>query len=284
MAKEFVALNDEDFVFAHVSDYLDDNLAQDLRQKFEETSKRLKQENFATDYGILRGRLQIEAQRLYLDEKHMHDIHDLVEDDAARANHESQDIEELGRSELLGNAFRFIFLAGLLGLLLASGIYLFGPERKAPFKALDSLIYEAIVMTEDPENRLVFPTETIEDVNTYFGRTPDLSFKPKKLNPTTNDWAVLGATIIDYKIAKILAVKYVGSNSRETLYLFMYEGKLDLLPRADPGNYNGLLYQAYASDKLNIIAWQAAPEMTALMIGYRGAKELAEFGFKVLGL
>ncbi len=77
------------------------------------------------------------SQRLFLSEKYLHEVHDLVEDDAARANYEAHDIEEVGRSELIGNSFRFGILVTFFALLVWGGVKFFGPEKKAPFKALD---------------------------------------------------------------------------------------------------------------------------------------------------
>lgn len=284
MAQKTAALSDEEFLFGYLSEYLDETLPSDQRKRFEDIAQRLKLDGLATDYGIRRGRLQIEAQRLYLDEKHMHDIHDLVEDDAARANHEAHDIDDVGRSELKGNAFRFVVLITFLGLMIFGAIKFFGPEKKAPFKALDSLIYEAIVMAEDAEGRLDFPTDKLSELNTYFKRYPELGFAPKEMREPGADWELNGGTVIDYEVAKIMAVQFAGKNSREKLYLFLWDGKLEQLPKSEPGNFQGLVYQTYASDKWNIVAWQAAPGVTGMMVGHRGAKDLAELAFKVVGL
>jgi hypothetical protein len=285
MAAKQVALNDEEFFYAHLADYLDDEgMPPDRRQRFEEIAKKLKLEGVATDYGIRRGRLQIEAQRLFLDDKHLHDIHDLVEDDAARAKHEAEDIEEVGKSELKGNVFRFTILLAVAAAFIFGGVRFFSGEKKAPFKALDSLIYEAIVMTEDPQDRLDFPTEKLSELNDYFKRYPDLGFKPKVMQEPGTGWDVNGGTVIDYEVAKVLAVQFTGKNTGEKLYLFLYEGSLEQLPASTPGNFQGLVYQAYASDKLNIVAWQASSEMVGMMIGYRGAKELSELAFRIIGL
>lgn len=284
MAQKTAALNDEEFLYGYLSEYLDETLPVDQRKRFEELAQRLKMDSLATDYGIRRGRLQIETQRLYLDEKHMHDIHDLVEDDAARANHEAHDIDGVGRSELVGNAFRFVILIGFLGLMVFGGFKFFGPEKKAPFKALDSLIYEAIVMAEDPEGRLDFPTDKIEELNSYFKRYPELNFDPKSMREPGGEWELNGGTVIDYELAKIIGVQFNGKNNREKLYIFLWNGKLEQLPKSEAGNFQGLVYQAYASDKWNIVAWQAAPGVNGMMVGHRGAKELAELAFKVVGL
>lgn len=284
MASKSLALTEEESLYAHLSDYLDETLSGEPKKRFEENARKLNLGSIATDYGIQRGRLQIEAQRLFLDEKNLRDIHELVEDDASRANHEAEDIEAVGRSELKGNLLRFTVLLALAGTLFYGGFLLFGPKAKAPFKALDTLIYEAIVLTEDPEDRLDFPTEQLGEINNYFARYPDLGFSPKTMQEPGEGWDVNGATVIDYEVARVLATQFTAKNSGEKLFVFMYKGSIDQLPSSTPGNYQGLMYQAYASDRLNIIAWQMSPEVSGMLIGSRGAKELAELGFKMFGL
>lgn len=284
MAEKNKALSDEEFLYGYLADSLDETLNGETLRRFNEVSKQLNQDGLSTDFGIRRGRLQIEAQRLYLDEKQMHAIHELVEDDATRANHESHDIDDIGRVERFGNAFRFTLLIALFGFLVWGGFYLFGPEKKAPFKALDSLIYEAIAMSEDLDGRLDFPTDKIDEVNSYFKRYPGLGFVPKTMSEAGKDWELSGATVIDYEVAKIAGVQFNNRNTREKMFLFLWNSELEYLPKSEPGNYQGLMYQSYASDKWNIIAWQAAPGVTGMMIGHGGAKDLAETAFKILGL
>lgn len=284
MAAKSQALSEEESLYAHLSDYLDDTLAGEAKKRFEESARQLNLVDVATDFGIQRGRLQIEAQRLFLDEKNLRDIHELVEDDATRANHEAEDIEAVGRSELKGNSLRLLILLVLAGSFIYGGYYLFGPKPKAPFKALDSLIYEAIVLTEDPEDRLDFPTDRLAEINNYFARYPDLGFTPKTMQEPGADWEVNGATVIDYEVARVLATQFTAQNTGEKLFLFLYKGSLEQLPASTPGNHQGLMYQAYASDRLNVIAWQVTPEVSGMLIGVRGAKELAELAFKIVGL
>lgn len=276
-------LNDEEFLLSHLADYLDETLSSSNRQKVDELMKKGGTPEVATDYGIRRGRLQIEAQRLYLDERKMRRIHDLVEDDAARANHEAAEIEEVGRSELKGNAFRFVTLLLIFGFLVAGGYFLFRPAPKAPFKALDSLLYEAIVMSEDASERLAFPTDKIEELNQYFQRYPELGFAPKPLKTLPGDWKATGGTVIDYESAKIMAVQFESGSTAEKAYIFLYPGKLSQLPKSDLGNANGIVYQTYASDRLNVIAWSVNSDVTGMVIGSRGARELADFAYTVIG-
>jgi len=282
MAKNNAGLSDEDFLRSHLSEYLDEGLSSANRQKFEDIAKRLNMAEVATDYGIRRGRLQIEAQRLYLTEKKMRAIHELVEDDAARANHEAAEIEEVGMSEMKGNAFRFSALAIFFILIFGGLYYFFKPADKPSFNALNSLIYEADVMNENSEGRLNFPTDKVDELNSYFAKLPELGFEPKPMRALPADWKVTGGSMIDYDGAKITVTQFQNSATSEKQYLFFFLGKLDQLPKSTPGNSNGLVYQSYGSSNLNVMAWEPEPNVTGMMIGYRAPKDLADFALKVI--
>lgn len=283
MATSKSALNDEDFLLSHLSESMDETLTPHDQSKFAEVAKKLGKVDVLTDYGIRRGRLQIEAQRLFLNEKKMHAIHDLVEDDAARANHEAAEIEEVGMSELKGNALRFILIAGFFALIIGGLYYLFRPEPKASFNALNSLIYEADVMNENSEGRINYPTDSVEEANTFFSKIPELGFEPKSMKAPPADWKASGASLIDYDSAKITVTQFQHKTSGEKLYLFFYVGKLSQLPKSTEGNANGLVYQPYASSNLNVMAWQSQPNVVGMVIGYRAVKELADFAHQVVG-
>ncbi len=282
MAQSKSTLGEADFLRSHLSEYLDEGLTSANRQKFEDIARRLNMAEVATDYGIKRGRLQIEAQRLYLDEKKMRAIHELVEDDAARANHEAAEIEEVGMSEMKGNAFRFTALAVFFLLIFGGLYYFFKPETKPSFNALNSLIYEADVMNENSEGRLNLPTDRIEEINQYFAKLPALGFEPKPMRAVPSDWKVTGASMIDYDGAKITVTQFQNVTTNEKQYLFFFVGKLEQLPKSVAGNSNGLVFQSYGSSNLNVMAWEPEPNVTGMMIGYRSPKELADFALKIL--
>ncbi|RZA17402.1 MAG: hypothetical protein EOP10_22815 [Proteobacteria bacterium] len=252
--------------------------------KFNEIAKKLGKADVVTDYGIRRGRLQIEAQRLFLSEKKMHAIHDLVEDDAARANHEAAEIEEVGMSELKGNTVRFVFIASFFAILIGGLYYYFRPEPKPTFNALNSLIYEADVMNENSEGRINYPTDSVAEVNEYFGKITDLGFTPKSMKPLPAEWKVLGASLIDYgKETKITVTQFQHTVTNERMYLFFYAGKVNQLPKSTEGNSNGLVYNTYATSSLSVMAWQSQSNVVGMMIGSRSGKDLSDFAQKVVG-
>jgi hypothetical protein len=282
MANRKTALSDEDYLLSRLSESMDESLGASDQARFSEIAKNLGKVDVVTDYGIRRGQLQIEAQRLFLSEKKMHAIHDLVEDDAARANHEAAEIEEVGLSELKGNALRFVMIAGFFLALIAGLYFYLRPEPKATFNALNSLIYEADVMNESSEGRINFPTDSVDDANAFFAKIPELGFKPKPMKALPSDWKMLGASL-DYDSAKITVSQFQHAGTLERQYLFFYLGRLSQLPKSTEGNANGLVYQSYASSNLNVMAWQSQPDVVGMVIGYRSIKDLAEFAQKVVG-
>ena len=98
------------------------------------------------------------------------------------------------------------------------------------------------------------------------------------LKNVPSTWDLDGATVIDYEVAKVAVVMYERRQSRnpEKLFHFSFAGKLSDLPPADPGNMRGLIFQTYASNEQNVIAWQSANNTVSLLIGRRSAPELAE--------
>ncbi len=283
MANSKSALSEEDYLLSHLSESMDETLSSGDQAKFNEIAKKLGKADVVTDYGIRRGRLQIEAQRLFMNEKKLHALHELVEDDAARANHEAAEIEEVGMSELKGNTIRFSAIVAFFAVLIGGAYYLFRPEPKPSFNALNSLIYEADVMNESSEGRINFPTDSVEEANAFFKKLPDLGFVPKTMKAVPQDWKVSGASLIDYDSAKITVTQFQHTASGERQYLFFYPGKVSQLPKSVEGNANGLVFQSYASSNLNVMAWQVDPNVVGMMIGNRGVQELANFAQKIVG-
>ena len=128
---------------------------------------------------------------------------------------------------------------------------------------------------EDSEGRLDLPSTELNEVSEYLSAYPGLDYKPLVMKPIGKGWEPEGATVIDYEISKVAVVKYRNSESKDTLYHYTFAGELKDLPKSDPGNYRGLIFQTYASDQLNIIAWQQEPGMLCFLVGRRSAPELA---------
>lgn len=276
MAKASSEVTGQDFVFGHLAEYLDGDLAPALATRFESELKAGGGESLPERFQALRGRLQLAMQSYYLKEAETQELRNYVQDPSVAATIENVQIEQIGRGELVNTLMRRLALVGIAAIVVAGLVWKFGRTTAQTFKPLEYLGYEALAMEEDPGERLNLPSMDLKEIRQYLSTYPGLEFKPKVLNALPNVWQPDGATIIDYEIAKVAVVQYGNANSKEKLFHFSYAGDLADLPKAEPGNMRGLIFQTYASDELNLIAWQAAPGVVSLLVGRRSAPELAE--------
>lgn len=274
-------LSDQDFLHSYMAEYLDGDLLPAQKSRFDDLLKAPGQGDVPEHFQKMRGRLQLGLQSYYLKEGELQHLRSLVQDPAVTATKENIKIDQLGRKELISSITRRLTLtamaAGVIGLI----IWRFAPDSKPQFKPLEYLGYEAVAMEEDPESRLDLPSSDLKEIRDYLLAYPRLEFKPRLLKPFGKGWKLDGATVIDYEIAKVAAVQYSNKDLREKLEHFSFAGQLSDLPKAESGNMKGLNYQTYATDQLNIIAWQHGHNVVSLLVGRRSAPELAEIA--VLG-
>ncbi len=268
-------LNEEEFFFANIVQFQDGALDSTSHQRFEQIVKKYELEQKLVDFGIVRGQLQLDFQNICVDEYLIHQLHVLVEDDAARANHEASDIEEFSKGVLFGRIVRGGLIVVLLLVFAGVGYYFLAPKSKPKFSALDSLVYEAAVMIEDPEGRLDFPTNSLDELRDYFSRYPDLGFHAKPIKSPGEGWNLDGGTVIDYEVQKIIAAQFDNPQG-DKLFIYLFEGDLEDFPYSEPGNYKGLLYQTYASDYFNVVVFGADEGVLGMVVGSRKVEELAQ--------
>lgn len=274
-------LSDQDFLVGHLSEYLDGELDGSLSPRFEELLKQPGQEEIPQHFQAMRGRLQLAIQSHYLKEDELATLRNLVQDPESAANIEAAKVDSIGRHEQMGllrrKAVLLILALGVIGIL----VWRFAPETSESFKPLEYLGYEAVAMQDDPGGRLDLPSRSLKEIRAYLSTYPGLPFRPQTLRPFSKNWTPEGATVVDYEVAKVSAVQYGTPKSGEKLFHFSYKGKLEDLPKSELGDMQGLRYQTYANDDVNLIAWQHAPDTVSLLVGRRGAVELA--GFAVAG-
>lgn len=273
-------LSDEEFLYGYIAEFQDGNLPPELEDRFKALLEK-KEATLGEAYVEARGHFQIAFQKWSLDEPKLHKLRSLVESDVERADHEAGNIKELGQTELRGNILRASVLLSLIAIIAGVFYYVLGPTGKPKFKALENLVYEAIVLEEDAD-RLDLPTKNFAEVADYIQRYPKLGFSPFQVAPLGEPWQVEGATVIDYEFAKIPVVAFLHTELRDKLYLFQYEGELSDLARAEQGEYGPLKYQTYSDDRVNIIAWQAKEGVMGMMISRRGAAEMATLASKAM--
>ncbi len=207
-----------------------------------------------------------------------------VEDSATQAANEAQDTARAERTESFGNAVRWVVLVGLLAGAITGVVVALKPKPKPAFSPLDTLVYEAMTMEDDPDGRLDLPTQNIAEISDYFTNHPSLGFKAPPLKALATGWNAHGATVIDYDVAKIAVVEFGrGDANGEKSYLFLYKGELAQLPKAELGSFEGLSYQTYSSKNQNVIAWQVREGVVGMVIGHRGSQDLAALAKSVVG-
>lgn len=274
MTSQAAHLNDDEFLFGYLSEYMDGTLDDEQTKRFEAALKNHKDDNLVTNFGIAKGHLQLKVQKLYVDEPLNHDLHILVEDDAERANHEAEDIEDYGQTEVIGSILRGAVITILVGLFFGSAHYYFGPKPSAKFSALDTLVYESVVMIEDPTDRLDFPTSSLSEIKDYFNRYPGLDFRVDSLKKPGEGWMANGSTVIDYEVQKIAAVQF--SNGDDSMFYFLFEGSFDNFPKSELGNFKGILYQAYTSEYFNVVVWELDEDVVGMAVGGGTSEQLAK--------
>lgn len=204
-----------------------------------------------------------------------------VEDSATQGADEAQGAARAERTESFGSAVRWVVLVGLLAGAITGVVVALKPKPKPAFSPLDTLVYEAMTMEDDPDGRLDLPTQNMSEISDYFVNHPSLGFKAPALKAVPASWQAHGATVIDYDVAKIAVVELAREN--EKAYLFLYKGELNQLPKTELGSFEGLGYQTYASKNQNVIAWQAREGVVGMVIGHRAAQDLAALAKAVVG-
>ncbi|MFK7823525.1 MAG: hypothetical protein AB8G05_05180 [Oligoflexales bacterium] len=191
---------------------------------------------------------------------------------------EESKINELETKVVQSNFFRKIIFF-IIVLVCVFGLYkFFSPHKEEKLNdPLNVLSYETLAMEEDQSGeRLYLPSKEKIEIDQYFGNTPNLKFKPRSLLNTGLKWLPEGASIIDYEVAKIAVVQYSRKAQTAKIFFFTLFGNIDNLANAEEGNEEGLVYQPYATDQLNMVVWQDSQDTLAVLVGRLSIKELAK--------
>lgn len=266
----------EDFFYGHLTEYLDGDLTGADAARFEQVLKSPGKELVPQQFQTQRGRLQLLMQSFYLKEHETQSLRALVQDPSVAVTRENIRIEELGRGETINTWLRRIGLAAVAVAIIGALAWKFLPRRGPAFKPLEYLGYEALAMEEDTQNRIDLPTSDMKEIRQYLANYPDLDFKPRPLRTVPQQWRPLGVSVIDYEVAKVAAVQYLDTASKEKLFHFSFAGRLSDLPKSDASTMNGIRFQTYASEQLNLVAWQHDSDIVSLLVGRRSAAELYE--------
>ena len=284
-------LTDEELVFAHLDDYLDESLAPSLAQRYAECLARVGGE-ISAKYRKARGSLQLVAQELQVTEGQMHELLTYIVDDSTRAVHEDRGISHMERSAMFGSMLRSVLIFGsIIAVVAAAVYYLVAPGKKNSFDLFSALRWEVESMEKDDAPHWNYPTENLEDALIYLKRQREMGFTFDGIRPPGDGWHVDGVTVLDYDETQIPLIHFVKDTIPGGIYLFFARGNLAQLPPSDPGNRKGLLYQAYGTDTMTLIAWQFKEKdekVLAIMVGTvqtgLGPQDLAEYARIASGL
>lgn len=264
------------FFFQHVDAQVDGALAPQLRARMDDLLKDSNYQGAADRFVKTRGHLQLNLQRFFLADDEVRELHEMVEPRAERETLEAQRIDEVGRTELFGGLRRGLMLLAAVVILGGGAFWYLRPP--APAKAFDAVQYfgyEALAMED--EQRLEFPSTSWEHIKEYLhAAEANLGFAPTPLGELTGGWLPLGASVIDYDGVKVVAVQYHHAGRGEKLVHFMYDGAITHLPRSERFGVGAKMFQAYASDQINLVAYESGPGVVSFLAGRRSAQELAE--------
>ena len=268
-------LSNDEIFYSYLDEHLDGALPSAVKGRFQEMLKG--REQAVEFYQTSRGRFQVACGEVLAPEPLRHKLRNLIQDDQARETIEASEIADIERSEFWSNVVRRSVLT-LAGLGIVGGlVYMFMPNTKTKFNVVEYVGYEAVALEEDPDGRINLPTTDLEEVKQFIATVPGLTYKPQALRPLKG-WLPEGVSIIDYDVMKVVAVVYRSpERNNEHLHHFMVPGSLSDIPfSGDEANYRGITYRTYSSEKLNLLVWQFAPDMMAILAGHRSAPELAE--------
>lgn len=283
MQDQTSALADIDFIHSHLGEYLDELLEKQQIDRFHAALREHGQDDLPDRFKLARGRFQLHFQTLSPSDSLRHRLYELVEDDATRANNESIEIEDLSRTQWLSYVGRLLVFFVVIGVLGYGGYRYLWPHQSISFDALQALTYESDLIIENPGERLDFLTQDTAEMNQYFTQVPELGFPaPQFADMTANDsLELVGASAINYEAAKILVAAFRYKDTGEDLLVYTFAGRLEDFPPSDLGTLGEFTYQAYATDSLNIIAWQANEETVGMAVGSRGPESMADLAAKL---
>ncbi len=275
--------SNDDFIFANLNRFIDEDLPANEQEKFASMLDD-KRKNLLEKYRHNRGRLQIEFQNLSMTPRNQLKLRTFVEDQAIAANAEAVDISRFERLMLWKRARNhLVFLAVAAALIITGYIYLKPYYSTEEFKAIEYLHFEAMAMEQDSEDRLNFPSSNYDEIRSYLRDYKGLSFKPGLFKSKPDGWIPVGASVIDYEVAKSSVIQFTQRNGdyTDSLFLFTYPGTVRGLPKAESGSLDGFVYRTYTTDELNMIVWESGNGQMSMLVGRLSAPDLAKLGQQV---
>ncbi len=275
MAANSSDISGDELLYGYLSEYLDGELPASVESAYKDVLK--DRQKVVEEFQTVRGRFQVAMGALVAPEPLKHKLRSFIQDDQIRETIEASEIQDIERSEFWSNLRRRVALTTIAVLVIGGLVYTFMPRTRDKINPIEYVGYEAVAMEEDPDGRINLPTNDPQEVKQFISQVPGLAFKPQPLRALAG-WVPEGVSIIDYEVMKVVAVMYKSpERNGEHLHYFMLPGAMKDMPyQGEEADYRGIRYRVYASDKMNMLVWQFAPDMVAVLAGHRSAPELAE--------
>ncbi len=252
---------DNKIFYEYLTEYLNDELDPQLKASYEsklDDSLRAK----ASHYAEIIGKLQMSVQKLRLNEADTLKLHDLVADSKERETSEMASMSHVEKLESVYKVKTKLYWFIAIAIVLAIAIYHYLPKRAPVFNPIETVNYEAQALENDSQGRILFPSSKIDEVKSYFDTDKSIDYKPVLLESIPSEWHLVGASILDYEIEKVLLIQYNNSTLDEKLSHFIVRGEYNL-ENNDSILVGNITFYSYASDQLNMIVWETPTESTS---------------------
>lgn len=279
MTKSQIGPQGDEIIFGNLNRFIDDDLSPEEREAFEKALGK-DRADLIEKYRHNRGRLQLEFQNLNISPRTQLKLRTFVEDQAIAANAEAVDISRFERLVTLKRFRNHLIFFGVAAGLLAFGYSFLKPYQAEEFKAIEYLHFEAMAMEQEGDGRLDYPSTEYRDIQGYLQNYKGLNFKPATFRQLPDGWTPVGASVIDYEVAKTSVVQLSRREGdySDSLFLFTYPGSWRGVPEAEQGDLEGFSYRTYTTDEMNMIVWQSGDGQMSMLLGRLSAPDLAKLG------
>ena len=263
-------------VFSFVGEHLDGGLPDELVAAFAGFTEETNSKELIDQFAQTRGRIQVELQQIQLSSSELEPLRRVVQPKDVEDSLEESDIDDVARRAVIHLVLRYSVFTVLLTATVWGTLQYLSPPPGPTFNALEALTYEALAMDQDDEDeRIAFPSSSLTDIRQFFREGGTLGFEPHQLTAAPKlGWTPKGSTIIDYEVAKIAATMFA-DRQQDSLFHFVFLQGMELLPQSDEIKERGIVFRTYASDELNLIAWQYPDGNTlGFLVGRLAADDL----------
>jgi hypothetical protein len=271
----YQSMSDDELFYSLVDRYAAGEIPAEVTSRFDALLQRPDYKDKVDLFKKAHGKLQLLMEGFYLNEEQTMEIRSFAQGASNMTEEEQQGMDDMENSSRISGALRFCAFFVILCGIIGGSIWKFAPEKRVKFDALYYLSYESTALQNDPAGRMDLITEDSSELDNYFLKYPNLGIKVKALSLPA-EWAIKGATVIDYDIAKVAAVQYALRDGSDSLIQFVWASKKDDLPAAYEAKEGPLTYSSYTSDSSNLISYSNGDGTSTLLVGRLSAVQMAK--------